>query len=102
MYKLSIELVVWNSGNRMARHYGSIYSFIMNINQDVLKHVSSLPSSLPMPLGEITETLFPACVCAGGSGDAVRHAHPRVHEQHGEHHEAVVRKGAQRLQPQGL
>lgn len=48
------------------------------------------------------DSLFALFVHAGGSGDAVRHAHPRLHEQHREHHEAVVRPGPQRLQPEGL
>lgn len=39
---------------------------------------------------------------AGGAGNAIRHAHPRIHEQHREHHEAVVGPRAQRLQPERL
>lgn len=39
---------------------------------------------------------------AGCLGDALRHAHPRLHEQHGEHHETVVRPRPQRLQPERL
>lgn len=36
-------------------------------------------------------------IVAGGFGDAVWHTHPRLHEQHCEHHEAVVRPGPQWL-----
>lgn len=44
--------------------------------------------------------IFPTV--AAGAGNAVRHAHPRIHEQHREHHEAVVGPRAQWLQPERL
>lgn len=45
---------------------------------------------------------LPAVLLAGGAGSALRHPRPRLQEQRGQHHEAVVCEGAVRVQPERL
>lgn len=51
---------------------------------------------------DCTDLYLPGVLLAGGAGSALRHPRPRLQEQRCQHHEAVVREGTVRVQPERL
>lgn len=70
-------------------------SYLVFVNNSPITWVTFYPQTC-------SPSFFTLLQLAGGAGDAIRHAHPWVHEQHREHNEAVVSPRAQWLQPEGL